>query len=86
MTPKEKAKELVDKIDEATTYILPRHVVKQLATIVVDEVIDSMSEYDNLIEEDLKDEFGIEFYSSQLQNMESDFRYWSKVENEIEKL
>jgi hypothetical protein len=86
MTPKEKAEELVDKYVEVIYPIINTTKVKQCALIAADEIIKSMSRYDDLIEEDLKREFGIEFFSSELQNMDGDFRYWQQVKNEIQNL
>jgi hypothetical protein len=97
MTPKEKAKEIFDKyylktksgMDKDFGWVcisLNKGMAKQCALIAVDEIIKSMSRYDDLIEEDLKREFGIEFFSSELQNMDGDFRYWQQVKQEIEKL
>lgn len=39
MTPKEKAKELVEKYDETLTYIESKSKAKQCALIAVDEII-----------------------------------------------
>ena len=39
MTPKEKAKELVEKYDETLTYIESKSKAKQCASIAVDEII-----------------------------------------------
>ena len=46
---------------------------KELAPKVVDEIIDALETYD-----DYNDTF-------ELQNMDSDFRYWDKVKNELTK-
>jgi len=73
MTPKDKAADLINKFS------------KELAPKVVDEIIDALELYDILTELYLKQEFGIEFFSSELQNMDDDFRYWDKVKQEIEK-
>ena len=40
MTPKEKAKELVEKYDETLTYIESKSKAKQCALIAVDELLD----------------------------------------------
>lgn len=39
MTPKEKAKELVDKYDETLTYLESKSKAKQCALIAVEEII-----------------------------------------------
>jgi len=41
MTPKEKAKELVDRFDETLTYLESKQKAKQCALIAVDEIINS---------------------------------------------
>jgi hypothetical protein len=46
---------------------------KELAPKVVDEIIDALETYD-----DYNDTF-------ELQNMDSDFRYWDKVKHELTK-
>jgi hypothetical protein len=42
MTPKEKAKELVDKYDETLTYLESKSKARQCALIAVDEIINSV--------------------------------------------
>ena len=44
MSPKEKAKELVDKYDETLIY-LPRFVAKQCALIAADEILNITLSY-----------------------------------------
>jgi hypothetical protein len=85
MTPKDKAKELFDKIyklDNRAWY----DTAKQCALIAVDEIIDALEKYDELTEKHLKDEFNVTYFSCELQNMDSDFRYWQQVKQEIENL
>lgn len=53
------------------------------AIITADTVLDALEEYDNRTEKYLKEEFGNEYFSSELQNMDSDFRYWNKVKAEL---
>jgi hypothetical protein len=84
MTPKEKAENLVDKMLKQVGY--DTGLAVPCALIAVDEIIDSMSRYDDLVEEDLKREFGIEFFSCEVQNMDGDFRYWQQVKQEIENI
>jgi hypothetical protein len=50
---------------------------------VVLEIIDALEHYDDQTEKYLKDEFGLEYFSAELQNMDSDFRYWDKVLNNL---
>jgi PP-loop superfamily ATP-utilizing enzyme len=79
MTPKEKAKELIDK-----HYMegLSDRQAKECALITVESIIDALETYDDRTEQSLKDD-GFDYFSCELQNMESDFRYWVKVKNEI---
>lgn len=46
---------------------------------VVLEIIDALESYDEQTEKYLKEEFGLEYFSSELQNMDGDFRYWDSV-------
>lgn len=73
MLPTEMSKELESKFG------------KELAPKVVDEIIDALSLYDEFTEKHLKDEFGLEYFSAELQNMDGDFRYWDKVKYELNK-
>jgi len=45
MTPKEKAKELVDRFDETLTYLESKQKAKQCALIAVDNVLWMASHY-----------------------------------------
>jgi uncharacterized protein YxeA len=45
MTPKEKARELVDKYDETLTYLESKSKAKQCALIAVDEIREHASPY-----------------------------------------
>jgi hypothetical protein len=91
MTPKEKAKELVSKFQkqiffEVTNERLDIEESKGCALIAVDEIIDALEKYDELTEKHLKDEFNVTYFSCELQNMDSDFRYWNEVKQEIQAL
>lgn len=59
---------------------------KKCAIICVDEVTKALEEYDERIEKYLKQEFGLEYFSVEKQNMDSSFRYWEKVKKELELL
>jgi len=85
MTPKEKAKELLDKFsDNVSVYYTENSVPcmlnapmiikqrKKFALIIVDKIVKSLTNYG-------KD-------SNELQNMDREFNYWDKVKQEIEKL
>jgi len=73
MSPILKAQDLVSKFG------------KEVAVKVVDEIIDALSLYDEFTEQHLKDEFGLEYFSSELQNMDGNFRYFDKVKYELNK-
>ena len=47
MTPKEKAKELVNQYDETLTYLESKSKAKQCALIAVDEIKEYITKYDN---------------------------------------
>lgn len=72
-TAKEKAEQLIDAVGLT------------VALFVVNEIIDALEKYDDFTEQYLKDEFGIEYFSAELQNMDGDFRYWGKVKHELNK-
>jgi len=73
LTPLEKAEQLIDNVGVL------------IALFTVNEIIDALEKYDDLTEQYLKDEFGIKYFSTELQNMDSDFRYWNKVKQLITK-
>jgi hypothetical protein len=83
MTPKEKAKELIDKFKCVNYDLNDIDSHKEGAFIAVDEIIDALEKYDELTEKHLKDEFDVTYFSCELQNMDSDFRYWQQVKQEI---
>jgi hypothetical protein len=91
MTSKEKAIELVQSFDQYVIMFdffgddISKENKKKCALIAVDEILESLYEYDNRTEQYLKDQ-GIEYQSYELQNMDADFRYWNQVKSEIEKL
>jgi hypothetical protein len=72
MTPKEKARELFDKYQIAGSqwYV---DTTKKYALIAVDEIEQALTDYGR-------------GDSLQLQNMDSEFRFWEQVKTEIEKL
>lgn len=90
MTPKEKARELAGKFTKHTLmfdrdiggdgWFAQPEEAKQCASICVEEIIKALQEYDENTEGYLKEEG---YISAELQNMESDFRYWSAVKQEI---
>jgi hypothetical protein len=74
MTPQEKAEELVNKFYWCET-IHNTSIIdsKQYALIAVDEIEQALTDYGR-------------GDSLQLQNMDSEFRFWEQVKTEIEKL
>ena len=53
MTPKEKAKELIDKFDETMEFYVPARYAKQCALIAVDEILknDGFTQFDDYLTE-----------------------------------
>lgn len=93
LTPKDKAKELIEKYLKLDIEIggqhdgyltMKIHNAKQCAIIAVDEILIALYEYDNRTEQYLKEQ-GIEYQSYELQNMDADFRYWQEVKQELNK-
>ncbi len=73
MTPKEKAKELVDKYDKTLTYLESKNKTKQCALIAVDEIIKSTP--------------SMNIYPPNFQSKHPRVKeYWQQVKTEIEKL
>ena len=72
MTPKEKARELFDKYQIAGSqwYV---DTTKKYALIALDEIEQALTDYGR-------------GDSLQLQNMDSEFRFWEQVKTEIKKL
>ncbi len=85
-----KARELVNKFYQPLGHlkcgvnntIMWEHA-KQCALIDTQNTIDALSEYDKRTEEYLKKQFP-NYFSAELQNMDSDFRYWNKIKQAIE--
>ena len=76
MTPKEKAKELVDKMEKDFQYFASREVAKQHALIAVDEILN------------LNHPCAI-VYSEISENVMTDYTqeyYWQQVKQEIQNL
>lgn len=88
-TPKEKAKELFWEflpIIEGWTSPEKSKIAKNLALVCATKIIESLQEYDENTEEYLKEDFGLNYFSCELGNMEKDFRYWESVRYELKKL
>lgn len=90
MTPKEKAEQLLSHynsilIDEISHGGARGYASYKCALIAVDEIIESLYDYDKNTENHLNNEFP-NYFSCEVQNMESDLRFWDKVKEEIEKL
>jgi hypothetical protein len=80
MTPKEKAEELYSKYYNRIEHTLSedvsvfeKDIVKHLVVIAVAEIEQALTDYGR-------------GDSLQLQNMDSEFRYWSKVREEIQNI
>lgn len=58
---------------------------KEVAKIAVRRIIAALEEYDTRTETYLKKEFGQNYTSAELQNMEQDFRFYDKVLTAIDK-
>jgi hypothetical protein len=84
LNPKDKAKALYDKYRPLFFgSVAYKSLAKQCATIEVKGIIQALENYDDITEHYLKKEFP-DYFSCQLQNMDSDFRYWEKVLSELE--
>ena len=59
---------------------------KVYALMEINGIEQALSEYDNNLERYIIDEFGKEYYSAQVQNMDGDFRYWTKVKKCVEEI
>ena len=77
---------LMNEDTECGNEILCTEISKKMALLTVDKIIDSLNEYDTITEKHLKDEFGLDYFSCELQNMDSDFRYYENVKQQIQKL
>lgn len=84
MTPKEKAKEIYLKFYSPSSCIGEVYRCQELALIVINYIINALCSYDEITEEYLKKEFGIKYFSGELQNMDSDLRFWEAVKKYIE--
>ena len=74
MTPKEKAEELYCKYDSLFKAPFKKHQqLKDCCLIAVDEIEEALTDYGR-------------GDSLQLQNMDSEFRFWEQVKQEIENL
>jgi len=75
MTPREKAEDLFNHMSyfHITDNRINRYASKQCALIAVDKIEEALTDYGR----------GDSF---QLQNMDSEFRFWEQVKTEIEKL
>jgi hypothetical protein len=71
MTPKEKAKELVEKYDSTLTYLESKLKAKHCALIAVDEILKECSNWAGGTNDGWD---------------ANRFDYWNEVKNEIEKL
>ncbi len=58
-------------------------ICKNITLLAIDKILDALSEYDYVTEKVLQTEFP-NFYSHNLQNMDSDFRYWYRMREIIQ--
>ena len=72
MTPKEKAREIVIKMQFQQPPLMFEQA-KHCALIAIDEIEEALTDYGR-------------GDSLQLQNMDSEFRFWEQVKTEIEKI
>ena len=56
----------------------------RVAKVLIGEIRKSLDHYDDITEAHLKEEFALEYFSCELQNMEGEFRWVNKVESLIE--
>lgn len=94
---KEKAQEIVDQykpfvycflgsgmlVNQENEGVILKNA-QECAKIDVKNTIDALENYDEMTEKYLEEEFDTEYISCELQNMDGDFRYWSKVYKAIE--
>lgn len=59
---------------------------KHCAKIDVQNTINALAYYDDMTEQYVKAQFGVDYTSVELQNMEQDFRYWDKVYKAIDEV
>lgn len=62
------------------------HMIKNITKDCIRRIIVALEEYDTRTETYLKKEFGQNYTSAELQNMEQDFRFYDKVLTAIDKL
>jgi hypothetical protein len=74
MTPKEKAKELVEKYDTTLTYLESKSKAKQCALIAVDEIYNG----------GLNLRYGA--YLDEFEDKQNYYSYWEDVKKEINQL
>lgn len=84
MTPKDKARQICTDMAGGDSDFSACAEVSKYAIIAAKETIEALDEYDNNTESHFKKEYGFEIWSSEVQNMESDWRYWVQVKREIE--
>jgi len=83
MNYREKAKSMFDRVDECTTYIHSKDTVKQLVSIMINEIIKSKDLTTLFTEEELD---LMEFTSDDRDVHDRFIQYWSRVIKEVEKL
>ena len=84
MTPKEKARELVDKMydTQGPNYGITYYEAIDCAIIAVDEIINAYPDSYEIVKDKTKDNVDITIIATFKSNIE----YWQEVKTEIEKL
>jgi hypothetical protein len=83
MDPKDKAKELVDKMLNCYQGHIDEYTAKQCALIAVIEILESNPRYPNNVDWDDAGGTHRYYYESQMAEAE---KYWYEVKQEIEKI
>lgn len=76
MTPEQYKNKL---INDALKITDDEALAEKICMMCIDSIKFSLEEYDNFTEKHLKEKFGVEYFSCELQNMDSDFRWVSSV-------
>lgn len=89
MTPEEQASYLIESMmktsHKLSDYSRIYHPTAKIhAIFLVDQIIKSLEEYDDRTEKYLKEEYDMNYSSYELQNMDSNFRYWEEVKRILE--
>lgn len=81
MTPQKYFESLRD--DLAEQFPGDKDLQGRVAKVLIGEIWKSLDHYDDITEAHLKEEFALEYFSCELQNMDGDFRWVTKVKSLI---